>query len=182
LRTVPSAQTTRAESRLSIVRPYLRRTQPSPPPSVSPATPVSETTPPGTTSPNGCVSRSTSRQSAPPCTRTTRACGSTSTPRILVRSITMPPSQLECPGHRVAAAADGHEEIVLAREPDRVDDVGRARAPDDEGRASAMHRVVDRVIGVTGILRRQQVPAERRAEPFERGVLDAGASALEGHK
>ena len=58
--TEPSAQTTVAERRLSMVSPYLRRTQPSPPPRVRPPTPVSDTTPPGTTSPNACVSRSTS--------------------------------------------------------------------------------------------------------------------------
>ena len=95
VRTDPSAQTMRADKRLSIERPYFRRTQPSPPPSVSPATPVSDTTPPGTTRPKACVSRSTSPHKAPPWTRAVRDSGSTSTPRIRVRSMTIPLSQLE---------------------------------------------------------------------------------------
>ena len=95
--TEPSAQTTVAARRLSTVSPYLRRTQPSPPPSVRPPTPVSETTPPGTTRPNACVSRSTSAHTAPPCTEARLAIGSTVTARIRVRSITTPPSQLDNP-------------------------------------------------------------------------------------
>ena len=65
--TEPSAHTTRAESRLSIVKPYSQRTHPSPPPSVCPATPVSDTTPPGTIRPNASVSRSASPHKVPPC-------------------------------------------------------------------------------------------------------------------
>ena len=47
----PSAVTRSTESRLSIVRPYWRDSQPMPPPSVSPAMPVCEIWPPGTASP-----------------------------------------------------------------------------------------------------------------------------------
>ena len=50
-RTSPSAVTTRAETRLSIVSPPMRDSQPIPPPRVSPPTPVCPTTPAGTASP-----------------------------------------------------------------------------------------------------------------------------------
>ena len=52
---LPSASTTSAASRLSMVRPYLRVRCPMPPPSVSPPTPVVEMMPDGTASPNACV-------------------------------------------------------------------------------------------------------------------------------
>ena len=109
-----------------MVSPYLRRTQPSPPPRVRPPTPVSETTPPGTTRPNACVSRSTSAQTAPPCTEARREIGSTVTARIRVRSMTMPPSQLDRPGDRVPAAPHRDQQISLAGEVDGVDHVGSA--------------------------------------------------------
>src|ERR1700730_3295578 len=88
----PSAVTTSQERTLSQVSPYLRASHPVPPPSVRPALPVLETTPVGTTKPCECVSRSTSPSSAPASTRTTRSSGSTETPFIAERSITMPSS------------------------------------------------------------------------------------------
>ena len=48
---VPSAVTTSAEMRLSIVSPCLRLSQPNPPPSVSPAMPVVELMPTGSARP-----------------------------------------------------------------------------------------------------------------------------------
>ena len=65
----PSAVTTSAESRLSMVRPNLRVIQPKPPPSVKPATPVVELTPVGTARPKACVSLSRSPRVAPGATR-----------------------------------------------------------------------------------------------------------------
>ena len=65
VRNRPSAVTTSADSRLSQVSPYLRCSQPMPPPSVSPAIPVVETAPPVVASPNACVSRSNSPQVRP---------------------------------------------------------------------------------------------------------------------
>src|SRR6266568_7578341 len=56
LRKRPSAVTTSADKRLSHVRPCFPRSQPIPPPSVSPAIPVDETIPPGVASPCACVS------------------------------------------------------------------------------------------------------------------------------
>ena len=49
--TSPSAVTTSNDRTLSQVSPYLRASQPTPPPKVSPAIPVLETTPAGTARP-----------------------------------------------------------------------------------------------------------------------------------
>ncbi len=68
-----------------------------PPPKVSPATPVEPTTPPGVTRPNAWVALSKSSQVAPPWERATRASPSTSTRRIIDRSMTSPPSRTQCP-------------------------------------------------------------------------------------
>src|SRR5262245_43743756 len=48
---LPSAVTTSAETRLSMVMPYLRVDQPNPPPSVRPAMPVVELIPTGVANP-----------------------------------------------------------------------------------------------------------------------------------
>jgi hypothetical protein len=90
--------TTVAESRLSIVSPYLRCSQPMPPPSVSPATPVCVTIPPVVARPNAWVAWSSSPHSTPPSTFALRASGSTRMPFISPRSITIPPSQTDSPG------------------------------------------------------------------------------------
>src|SRR5204862_6430928 len=72
----PSASTTSAESRLSIVSPQPRVRYPIPPPSVSPPTPVVEMIPHGTASPYGLLAASTSPQMQPPPARTVRPSGS----------------------------------------------------------------------------------------------------------
>ena len=69
-----------------------------PPPSVRPPTPVCETTPTGQTSPCACAAVSSPARCEPPPTRAVRASGSTSTPRIAARSITIPSSHVERPG------------------------------------------------------------------------------------
>ena len=80
--------------------------------------------------------------------------------------------------HGVAATADGDEELVLAGELHGVDHVGRPRAPHDERGTPLMHRVVDRLVRVSGITGLQHVSANRRAELLERGVVDARPSAV----
>src|ERR1700721_2213582 len=52
---LPSARTTSAANRLSMVNPYFRVKCPMPPPRVKPPTPVVEMIPDGTASPNACV-------------------------------------------------------------------------------------------------------------------------------
>ena len=73
----PSAVTTSAPTGCRTARPYLRISQPMPPPSVKPATPVVEIRPPVVASPCACVSWSTSAHTAPPPTVARRAAGST---------------------------------------------------------------------------------------------------------
>ena len=111
----PLASTTSAPTRLSIARPCLRVRWPSPPPSVSPPTPVVEMIPLGVASPCSCVARSTSPQVQPPPTRTVRARGSTSIPRI--------------------AREVDHEAVVDGAEPGAV--VPAAADRDGAGRAAA---------------------------------------------
>ena len=81
-----------------MVSPSFRIVKPIPPPSVSPASPVTEMNPAGTANPKAWVSRSNSPNSTPAWARTVRASGSTRIPFMGDRSITMPPSQTECPG------------------------------------------------------------------------------------
>ena len=59
--------------------------------------PVSETTPPVVARPKAWVSQSNSPHLTPPSARTVRRPGSTRTPFIRARSMTMPPSQTELP-------------------------------------------------------------------------------------
>jgi len=70
------------------------RSQPIPPDKVRPATPVVEIAPLGVAGANAVVSRSTSRQVAPPCAWAMRANESTRTTRITDRPIIMPPAQM----------------------------------------------------------------------------------------
>ncbi len=106
---VPSASTTSASSRLSIVRPYLRVRWPMPPPSVSPPTPVVEMIPHGVARP----ARGSPRSTSPQVRRRRRArCArpaSTSMPRSATRSMTTPSSQMPrppplCPPPRTASS------------------------------------------------------------------------------
>ena len=69
-----------------------------PPPRVRPATPVCETVPAVHARPAAWAASSSSARRAPPFTRAIRRSGSTLTPRIPARSITMPSSQVEWPG------------------------------------------------------------------------------------
>jgi hypothetical protein len=93
----PSAVTTSADTRLSQVRPYLRSSQPIPPPRVKPAMPVLDTRPPVTAKPNAWVSWSSSDQVTPGWATARRPAGSTRIPFIGEVSMTTPPSQVENP-------------------------------------------------------------------------------------
>ena len=95
----PSASTTSAASRLSMVRPHFPLRYPRPPPRVSPPTPVVEMIPAGTASPNWWVAASSLPGVQPPPARTVRAAGSTSTASRRARSTTMSPSQTPAPRH-----------------------------------------------------------------------------------
>ena len=110
VRDSPSAVTMSTESRLSHVSPCLPTSQPTPPPSVSPAMPVVDDRAAGGRSPNACVSRSNSPQVTPGSARAVRRTGSTCTERIADMSSTTPPSQSAlpatlCPPPRTAIGA-----------------------------------------------------------------------------
>ena len=106
--TSPAAVTTSADSRLSIVMPYLRLSQPKPPPSVSPPMPVVELMPTGVARPWAWVAASRSASVAPPSMETRRRAGSTRAAFIFDRSITSPSSHkalpaMWCPPPRTAS-------------------------------------------------------------------------------
>ena len=74
--------------------------------------PVVVMRPPVVASPNACVSRSNSPHVTPPAARAVRASGSTQTPFIGDRSITIPSSHDGVAGDAVAAAPDGDLEAA----------------------------------------------------------------------
>ena len=132
----PFAVTTSAASRLSIVRPKRRLSQPKPPPRVSPAMPVVELMPSGVARPCACVARSTSASVAPASTRAMR------TRRVDVhvphgREVDHEAVVADgVAGDVVAAAANRDEQRMLAREPDRCGDISGVDAARRSARAA----------------------------------------------
>ena len=109
-----------------MVMPYLRLSQPKPPPSVRPAMPVVELMPTGVARPWAWVAASRSASVAPPSMVTRRAAGST------LRGLHLREVDHDAvvahgiAGDVVPAAADGEQEPVVPREVHRADDVRRA--------------------------------------------------------
>ncbi len=97
--------------------------------------PVCETTPNGTARPCACVARSTSPRRLPPPARTRRRSASTSTSRSSRQVDDDRAVADRVAGDAVAAAAHGDGKLVLAREADGLDDVGRPGAADDRAPA-----------------------------------------------
>ena len=93
----PSAVTTLADKRLSIVMPYFRVNQPNPPPSVRPVIPVVELMPTGSARACCCVAASTSPNVQPGSTVARWVSGSMVTCFKSERSITMPSSHMALP-------------------------------------------------------------------------------------
>ena len=141
--TAPSAVTTRHERRLSRASPCLRMSQPIPPPSVRPPIPVWLTTPPVTASPNSWVARSTWPCRQPPSSpdRTVyRINASRCHDRQVDQQAVVDDS---VSGDPVPAATDRGEQVRLAREADRLDDVGLACTSGDEAGSPVDVRVPD---------------------------------------
>ena len=137
-----------------------------------------ETTPTGTASPCRWVSRSRSPSVAPPCTRTVRVSGSTSTPRMAERSMTRPSSQSARPGDVVAAAAHRDEQVVRAGELHRVDHVGDAEAAGDQPGMPVDRRVPDPARRVVVGDRRAGSPSGQGGGEFvDFARINAGAIA-----
>ncbi len=133
-----------------------------PPPSVSPATPVVETMPNGTARPKACVAWSTSPEVQPAPTRTVRSPGSTRTPFIIDRSMTSPSSTLPRPGPLWPPPRMAMQQIVVAAEIDRGDDVGDVGAARDQQRPLVDHAVVELAGLVVVGVRRARSTSPRR--------------------
>ena len=88
----PSAVTSSTETRLSIVRPCLRTSQPIPPPSVRPASPTLPVSPNGVASPWAAAAVVYSPAVRPGWAQARRRSGSMWRPFIAERSTTRPPS------------------------------------------------------------------------------------------
>src|SRR6516225_1597146 len=127
----PLASTTSTDKRLSMVRPHWRVKWPMPPPSVSPPIPVVDKIPVGTARPNACAAWSTSPNTAPPPASTR--------PLLRVDANIIHSRQIDDerivanaqPCETVAAAANGHDQVVLAAKIDRGDDVRHIAATGD---------------------------------------------------
>jgi hypothetical protein len=124
--TSPSAVTTSADRRLSIVRPNRRISRPTPPPNVGPPTPVCETTPEGTHQPVFlCCLIDLSEQ---------RSSADLHAPALRIGAHRVQVSQVEhqpviagaIARHAVASPSHGHREIVPAYVLDRCDNVLRS--------------------------------------------------------
>jgi len=85
-------------------------------------------------------------------------------------------------GDVVAAAAHGNEQLFVAREIDRVDDVGGAQAADHEGWTSVDHAVPDRTSGVVTILSGQRDRAAHLAAQGRHRVLRDGLGRRPGRR
>ena len=80
-----------------MVRPCLRTSQPTPPPSVSPAMPTEPVSPNGVAKPWAAAASVNSIAVRPGCAQAIRASGSMCRPRMSARSRTMPPSTVPWP-------------------------------------------------------------------------------------
>ena len=93
----PSAVTTSAASRLSIVSPWSRLRKPVPPPSVMPPIPTDAASPNPVARPCAPTAFVYSPAVRPVCAQAVRPSASISSPRISRRSSTMPSSSTPCP-------------------------------------------------------------------------------------
>ena len=159
----PSAVTTSAASRLSQVRPYLRISQPMPPPSVRPAMPVWEICPPVTARPwawVACV------QLAPEDTGLGAhgALLRVHFDALHRRQVDHHPAVVDrVAGQAVAAAAHGNEQVVFAGVGDGRHHIRRGFATGDHCRPPVDHAVPDlaRLI-VAGVAIPQQTAVQMR--------------------
>ena len=160
--------------------PYMRISQPRPPPSVSPATPVVEIAPPVVASPCACAAASKSRQRAPPCTRAVRrrdrcphgssARGPGRCPRHTCRSPRRCDRRLAPTG-----AGDGR---ARTRSSSRR---RRSRRMDDEPGPPIDHRVPDAPHLVEpGVARTMAEPCSDRDEGVDRRCIETGHGCASG--
>ena len=86
----------------------------------------------------------------------------------------MPSSQVEMPGQAVAAAADRDREVLVAGEPQRGDDLGGVRRPDDQRGPAVDHPVPHGARRIVGLVAGQDHVAR---EPLAEG-LQAGRVSM----
>ena len=129
----PLAVTRSTERSWSIVRPYLRISQPIPPPRVRPARPVWVTMPAGTASPKACVSPV---KFAQPDSRlgSHRPAGQVDLHPLHQGEVDHQPVVALTNRENCGRHFDRHGQLNPASETDGIDDVGHAGASDDERR------------------------------------------------
>ena len=163
----PSPVTTSAESRLSIVRPNLQLQPAHPAAQRQPRPPVCEIDAHRADETEGLrlvveVAEKRSRRSDA-CDR--GAPGSTRTPRMRERSITIPSSQVEKPGMLCPPLRTAIGSSSVRAKRDRCDDVGGTCRPDDQRRPAVDHPVPDRARGlIRRILREDHLAANASAK------------------
>ncbi len=137
--------------------PYLRLSQPKPPPSVSPAMPVVELMPTGVARPWAWVAASRSASVAPP-SMVDAAPGGVHSRGLHLRQVDHEPVVAHgIAGDVVPAAADGeHAARCPARKFTARDDVRRAGAARDDRGTLVDHRVPDLPRAVVGAVAREQ--------------------------
>ena len=171
---LPSASTTRAAIRLSHVRPYLRVSQPTPPPSARPPTPVGETTPAGVTRPWRGTPVDVAQQSA-------AAHGDGSPLRVDLDRVHRAEVDDEAvvagglPRDAVPSAAHGDDETALAAKARPGHDVVLAGTAQDRRRAAIDHRVpADPRLVVAGVggPDHRRARAEAARDPRSQAPLD----------
>ena len=157
---VPSARTTSASIRLSIVSPCLRERWPMPPPRVRPPTPVVRDDP-RRRGQAGLVGRGVDLAPRAAAADADGARGRIDLDglqegEVEDDSVVADPQ----PAAVVAAAANGEQQVVAAREGDRLGHVRGAGAAGDQRRPAVDHRVEDRARRS-----RSRGPRDRSARP-----------------
>ena len=123
--------------------PWVRRSQPWPPPSVRPAIPVLETMPPGAASPKSLRLAIEIRPRRPALGPDGAALRIDPNPPHRRQVDHQPAVAGPEPGDVVPSAAHRQQQVVVGGEPDAGDDVGHAAAPGDHGRPPVDHAVPD---------------------------------------
>ena len=155
----PSASTTSALNRLSIVSPCLRVRWPRPPPRVSPPTPVVEMIPAGVARPKAWRRGPGRPAAAPPSDPRGARLESTRTPRMGARSITSPSSTSPSPGPLWPPPRTAMLEPVLAAEVDRAHHVGHVAQRAISAGTPVDHPVVEATsVVVAGVAGLDQLP------------------------
>ena len=170
----PSAVTRSTSTRLSIVRPCLRASQPMPPPRVRPPRPTEPVSPNGVAKPCCPAAAVYSPAVAPPWAEPIPRTGSMSIARIAPRSMSSRVGR-RVAGDAVAAALDRDLEAELACGRHGARDVDRGLRPHDHGRLAQEVGVVDAAgLVVARVARDEDATRDRRAQRTQVGARQRG--------